>query len=524
MPALLSATHMRTVDRTVIENLGLPGLVLMENAGRGVAEVILAEVARRPTLAGRPLSACVVCGSGQNGGDGFVVARYLWARGMRVRVLLAMDPQKISGDAATFARVWRGLAPNGTHDLSGETSEAVWLSRMENPDLLVDALFGTGLRAAPTGAAAAAIDAMNVSPALTVSVDMPSGVCADTGKILGMAVHADLTATIAGHKRGLWLDPRSPVGRVVLVPFGVPIEPFAVEPAENRCTLLDAEQIAPLLPGRRPADHKGSAGHLLVIAGSVGKTGAALLAGRSALRGGAGLVTLATTAAAQPALDAKVIAEMTAAYATGNDADGDSWASLQALLPRMSATVLGPGIPTGPGMKSLVERLAVAWPLPMVLDADALNLLGTAIVSVASRAAGPRVLTPHPGEMGRLLGIPIAAVEMDRLGHARTLARESRCTVVLKGARTIVALPTGETFVNPHANGSLGTAGSGDALAGLLGAFLAQGLSPSDAACAAVYVHGHAAELAIATLETRNLVATDLPEAIGRACEALRPV
>jgi NAD(P)H-hydrate epimerase len=515
---------MRGVDRAVIETLGLPGLVLMENAGRGVADVIFAEVARRPDLAGRPLSACVVCGGGQNGGDGFVVARYLFGKGMRVRVLLAMDPRKIVGDAAVFAQVWRSLSPNGTVDLSGETSEAVWLSRMENPDLLVDAIFGTGLRSPPAGAAAAAIEAMNVSPALTVSVDLPSGLSADSGKILGTAVHADITATIASHKRGLWLDARSPVGRVELVPFGTPVDLLVPESAASRCALIDRAMVAPLLPKRRPTDHKGSSGHLLVIAGSVGKTGAAILAGRAALRGGAGLVTVATTGDAQPAIDAKVVAEMTVSYADGVDADGTSWGALQSLLPRMSATVLGPGIPTGPGMNTLLTRMVCEWPLPMVLDADALNLLGTSIAELASRSSAPRVFTPHPGEMGRLLGISTAEVEQNRLEHARSLALATKSTVVLKGARTILALPTGETFVNPHANPSLGTAGSGDVLSGLLGAFLAQGLSPSDAARAAVFVHGYAAELASANLGIRNLVATDLPDAIGRACEQLRPV
>jgi hydroxyethylthiazole kinase-like uncharacterized protein yjeF len=249
-----------------------------------------------------------------------------------------------------------------------------------------------------------------------------------------------------------------------------------------------------------------------------------LLAARASLRTGAGLVTIATTGSAQAALDAKVVCEMTTCYASGEGADDTSFATLAAQAARMKAAVLGPGIPTGPGMADLVRRLVAELPIPLVVDADALNLLGTDAAAVVAKAVAPRILTPHPGEMARLCGSTIAEVANDRLGFARRLATAAAAVVVLKGARTIVAIPDGTAYVNPTANASLGTAGSGDVLSGTIAALLGQGLDATHAACAGVFVHGAAAEEATRALGSGNLMATDLPDAIARACEALRPV
>jgi NAD(P)H-hydrate epimerase len=290
------------------------------------------------------------------------------------------------------------------------------------------------------------------------------------------------------------------------------------------CHWLESAAVATLLPPRTPTGHKGTAGHLLAIAGSVGKTGAGLLVARAALRAGAGMVTIATTAAAQAAFDAKVVAEMTTCYAQSEDADANSFADLTTQAARMKAVVVGPGIPTGEGMAALVRRLVAELPLPLVIDADALNLLGVETAAVVRKARAPRVLTPHPGEMARLCGCSTADVARDRLGLARRIAADAGAVVVLKGARTIIAIPDGTAFVNPTANSSLGTAGSGDVLAGTIGALLAQGLGDKDAACAGVFIHGAAAEIATQTVGSQHLIATDLPDAIARACEALRSV
>ena len=519
MALLLTAAQMRAMDSAVMEKLSLPGLVLMENAGRGVADIIVRE---RTDVRG--LDVRIVCGAGQNGGDGFVVARHLLRRGAKVRVLQALPPDKLTGDAAVFAKVLRALDPDCIQDLSSESEAKVWQAHLTGAAVVVDALFGTGLRSRITGVPAAAIAGMNATDALRTSVDIPSGLDADTGKVHGSAVHAHVTATMAHRKLGLVLDADAQVGRVEVVDLGVSTDSVldAAKAVGPLCHWMERADI--VLPARGPTHHKGTAGHVLVIAGSTGKTGAALLVARAALRSGAGLVTIATTGPAQAALDAKVVSEMTTCYTVDETADDSSFAKLVALTARMKAAVVGPGIPTGQGMAELVRRLVAELAVPLVVDADALNLLGTESAAVLAKAVAPRILTPHPGEMARLCGCTIADVGGDRLGFARRLAAQSNTVVVLKGARTIIAIPNGTAYVNPTANASLGTAGSGDVLAGTIGAFLGQALDARNAACVGVFVHGAAADEATLVLGSGNLIATDLPDAIARACEALRPV
>jgi NAD(P)H-hydrate epimerase len=325
-------------------------------------------------------------------------------------------------------------------------------------------------------------------------------------------------------KLGLVMDPDAPVGRVEVVDLGVRAD-AVVEAAKAEgplCYWLERAGVARMLPRPGPGAYKGTAGHVLVIAGSAGKTGSALLAARAALRTGAGLATVATTAAGQAALDAKVVAEMTASYADGSDADEASYSRILALAGRMKAAALGPGIPTGPGMAAMVRRLVAELPIPLVVDADALTMLAEDVGPVVSSAHAARILTPHPGEMARLCGLPTAEIMKDRLGHARRLAERSRAVVVLKGARTVIACPDGTAHINPAANAALGTAGSGDVLTGVIASFLTQGLAAPDAACAGVFVHGESAETAICTLGSHNLMAGDLPDAIARTLEGLR--
>ncbi|MGA7745299.1 MAG: NAD(P)H-hydrate dehydratase [Polyangia bacterium] len=519
MALVLSAAQMKAVDRAAIDKLGLPGLVLMENAGRGVAEIIAREKSHLSDLDVR-----VVCGAGQNGGDGFVVARHLLDRGAQVQVFLAMPREKMAGDAAVFARVFEALPGALVRDASFEEDATTWRAYLAGADVIVDAVFGTGLRSDVIGPAAAAIRAMNAVDTLRVAVDIPSGLDADTGVVRGGAVLAHVTATMGCRKLGLVLDPDAPVGRVEVVDLGVPPD-AALEAARAEgplCYWLERAGVARMLPRPGPGAHKGTAGHVLIIAGSAGKTGAALLAARAALRTGAGLATMATTRAGQTALDAKVVAEMTAVYADGDDADGASYARILALAGRMKAAALGPGIPTGPGMAAMVRRLVGELPIPLVVDADALNLLGEDAAALATSARAARVLTPHPGEMARVCGLPVGEISKDRLGHARRLAERSRAVVVLKGARTVIARPDGTAHINPTANPALGTAGSGDVLTGVIASLLGQGLAAPDAACAGVFVHGESAETAIRTLGSHNLMAGDLPDAIARTLEGLR--
>ena len=519
MALLLSTAQMRAVDSAAIHQLGLPGLVLMENAGRGVAELI---ARARPCVTG--LDVRVVCGAGQNGGDGFVVARHLLARGAQVQVIMAAPRERIAGDAALYARVFEAMPGALVRDASLESDPDIWQSHLGDADVIVDAIFGTGLRSDVSGPPAAAIRAMNASPALRVAVDIPSGLDGDTGAVRGVCVQAQLTATMACRKLGLVLDAEAPVGQVEVVDLGIRAEgllqaALALGPV---CHWLEADAVAKPLPRRGPSGHKGTAGHLLIVAGSSGKTGAALLAARAALRAGVGLATVATTAAGQVALDAKVLAEMTACFAEGEDAGPDAYARLLAMAGRMKATALGPGIPTGSGMSAVVHRMMAEWPLPLVVDADGLNLLGPEGARLGRSAPAARILTPHPGEMARLCNVHTADIAKDRLGHARRLAADSGAVVVLKGARTIVAAPDGTAYLNPTANPALGTAGSGDVLTGVVGSLLAQGLDAVAAACAGVFAHGASAQAATEALGSRHLMASDLPDAIARTLERLR--
>jgi hydroxyethylthiazole kinase-like uncharacterized protein yjeF len=508
-PLVLTAAEMRAADLAVARALGVPTLRLMETAGRGVAAIVRRELGRR---AGR---VAIVCGGGSNGGDGFVAARQLAVAGLSVRVLLTAPREKIQGDAAAALAALEQVGSVAVEDGSAWTDEATWRAHLEgeDADAVVDAIFGTGFRGPVRDVPAAALGAMNAAGGRKIAVDVPSGLDADSGRAAGVVFRADVTATMGARKLGLVIDASAPVGRIEIVDLGAPVDAQLAPSA--RCRLLDAAGIAARIPRRSADAHKGSSGHLLVVAGSAGKTGAAFLVGTAALRTGAGLVTIASTAAGQSALDAKAIELMTARYTDGEDAvAAPALAALQTLASRAQAVALGPGIPTGAGMRAVVHELAARLPLPMVIDADALNALGTEAPQLLRGAPAPRVLTPHPGEMGRLLGISIAEVQSDRMVHARALAAATGAIVVLKGARTVVAAPDGQAFVSPIACSALATAGSGDVLTGVTGALLARRVGALTAAVVAVYVHGAAGE-SLAPRLGDGVLAGDLPLAIA---------
>ena len=410
MTYVLTAEQMRAVDRAATADFGVPTLLLMENAGRGVAEVVARALGGR--VAGRRVR--VVCGAGNNGGDGFVAARHLALAGAEVSVLLAASREKIAaagGDAAMNLRALEALGAVPVVAGDAWNDAAAWSGPLAGADAIVDALFGTGLRADVAGVPAAAITAMNAAAGIKIAVDIPSGIDADTGRVHGVAFRADVTATMGAPKLGFVVDADVPAGRVEVVSLGVPIRPPAA--LGPFCHAVDVEETLSGVPRRGPSGHKGTAGHLLIVAGSAGKTGAAWLSARAAMRAGVGLCTVASTAAGQAALDAKAIEIMTARYADGDDADASSAGRLSALASGMRALAIGPGIPTGPGMRALVEEIVARSPLPIVVDADALNLLAPHAARVTAAAPAPRVLTPHPGEMARLCGTD------DRRGTAR---------------------------------------------------------------------------------------------------------
>jgi NAD(P)H-hydrate epimerase len=500
---LVGSAEMREIDRAAIEVFGIPSLTLMDRAGRAVADAAVA-------LAAPGGRFVVVCGGGNNGGDGYVAARVLRAAGRDARVIALVPPERLSPDA----RAVREQA-----DRAGVPIDEGVLAPLEAGvgDVVVDAIFGTGLGRAPEGPfaeAIARIDSARVAGARVLAVDVPSGLSADTGRPLGPCVRADRTVTFGFLKRGLVLHPGAALaGEVSVDDIGIPAE--AARRVPVGCELLVELEARMLVPPRAPDAHKGDAGRLLVVAGSPGKTGAAHLALTGALRGGAGLVTLAARAEVLPFALAGRPEAMSVALAGSGPLGRADLQHLLAAARDADALVIGPGIPRGPETGELLRAFLDRAAKPAVLDADALNALADG-PSLVRGSGAPLLLTPHPGEMARLCGTTIADVQADRVGIAAVAAREWNATVVLKGARTVVADPEGPPAIIPTGSPGLATGGTGDVLAGLCGALLAGGLPPPAAGRAGAWVHGRAGELAARRFGERGLVAGDLGEAIGQ--------
>ncbi|HET7295393.1 MAG TPA: NAD(P)H-hydrate dehydratase [Vicinamibacteria bacterium] len=515
MRPVLTAEEMRAADRRTIEEVGVPGAVLMENAGAAVAQVV---ETRFPSA--RRIH--VLCGKGNNGGDGFVTARRLLAR--RPQVLLVGAATDVRGDAAVHLRAYLGSGGR----LGEIRSTADWTKARPGvlaSDLVVDALLGTGLSEAPRGLVARVIRDLAPRAGPVVSIDLPSGVASDGGRLPGAALSADLTVTFAALKCGHVLPPACErCGEVVVADIGIPER--LVEAA--RLHLIEAKDAGAAWGRRQRGAHKGSFGHVLAVAGSLGKTGAAVLAGTAALRGGAGLVTVATPVPALARVAAgraELMTEPLAAGAAGTIARRATSRAL-ALASAREAVVLGPGLGQAAGTRAFVRDFVARCSRPLIVDADGLNALsalrGDAGFHALRSRRAPTVLTPHPGEAARLLGTTARDVQADRLAAARRLAADAGSVVVLKGFRTIVAEPGGRAAVNPTGNPGLATAGSGDVLSGVVGALLARGREPFTAALAAVYVHGLAADRVAARRGDEGMLAGDVAEALPEALRALR--
>lgn len=495
MNRVLTAEETRALDRKTIDELGVPGILLMEHAARAVAERALRMVGE----AGRFF---VVAGAGNNGGDGYAAARLLLAEGREATVLAVVPSADLCGDAALQARLFSAFG--------GRVGDLTDLAAGPG-DVVIDAIFGTGLSRPPRGVfaeAIAAVRAARARGARVLAVDVPSGVSSDTGQVLETAVHADATVTFGAWKRGLLCHPGAELaGEVEVAPIGWP--PGALEVLWPAVHLLDDDGVRGLLP-RRPADaHKGTFGHCLVIAGSPGKTGAAALTGLGTLVAGAGLCTVASRPEALEQVQAHAM-ELMGMPLPGQGPLGLADAAiLHGALEGKAALLAGPGLWRGEETAALLEALLGAYDGPAVLDADALNAL--AAKPDALRAAkGPVVVTPHPGEMARLCGVSTAEVQADRIEVARFFAQTYGCTVVLKGAHTVIADPEGAAAISPVAHPGLATGGTGDVLAGLLAGLCARGLEPGAAARAAVLVHGRAAETVAARTGAAGLIASDL--------------
>ncbi|MFL6235141.1 MAG: NAD(P)H-hydrate dehydratase [Thermoanaerobaculia bacterium] len=513
---ILTAEAMREVDRAAIEELGIPSLVLMENAAIGVVEAIGESF-------GEAESAAVFCGPGNNGGDGLAVARHLSVRGWEVRIFLVTGGRQLSGDAATQLSICRKaelavMEVASPADLAGAAEAAA------ECDLVVDALFGTGLARPLEGLFADAVETINDLPIPCVAVDLPSGLSGSQAQPIGPHVEADLTVTFAAPKVAHVFPPASDsVGEMAVTDLGIP--PRLVEDVEEEAGdlhLLVGEELAELVPERDPDSHKGDYGHALIVAGSPGKAGACILAARAAVRAGAGLVTAAVPEPILQTVDLGSIESMTLALPTGASghlAERAAEAVLEAAEGK-AALALGPGLGQEPSTVAAIRQIALECPLPLVLDADGINAFAGKAGDLAGRRA-ETILTPHPGELGRLLGISTAQIQEDRIAAARGAAEETGAIVILKGHMTLVASGTA-VFVNPTGNPGMATGGTGDVLTGLIAGLLAQGLDALDAAVLGVYLHGLAGDLAASRLGEMALAANDLIEILPAALAALK--
>ncbi|MCX6565604.1 MAG: NAD(P)H-hydrate dehydratase [Candidatus Aminicenantes bacterium] len=501
---ILTAGQMREIDRRTIEEFGIPGAVLMENAGIGVVEAIRA---RHDHLEKEGI--VIVCGRGNNGGDGFVVARHLHNLGLRPKVFLLAGKNEIKGDAALNLGI-AGKLGLEIVEVKAAADRSRLKKELRAATIIVDAIFGTGLSQPAEGLAAAVIGDINAAPGKKVAVDLPSGLSSDTFNIIGPAVRADLTVALGAPKIAHLFPPSEEwVGKLVVSDISIP--PVLLESPDLTLRMAEWNTTRPFFRKRSKDGHKGTFGHVLILAGSRGKTGAAALAGKAAYRSGAGLVTIATPASCVP-----MIARAMAELMTEPLPETKEGTVAEAAFPRLTEAlsgkdvlVVGPGLSVNPETSGLVWKLLPKVRTQVVIDADGLNILGGHL-DILKKTIRPPVLTPHPGEFGRLLGLSVPEVMNDRLTLASRFSVEHRVILVLKGYRTLVAGPDGRVSVNPTGNPGMATGGSGDVLSGILGAFLAAEKDVFGATVAAVYLHGAVGDLTAVHLGERAMVAGDM--------------
>jgi hydroxyethylthiazole kinase-like uncharacterized protein yjeF len=518
---VLTAAETQRIDRLTTARYGVPSLTLMENAGRGCVEFLEARFA--------PLGEhkiVILCGKGNNGGDGMVVARLLRERGLHPTVLLLADPHGLKGDARVN---WQRLGASGAPDVAADSD--AWRKRLpelQNATLVVDALFGTGLTKPLEGFFAEVVRDINerFPQAQVVAVDLPSGVSADSGELIGECVRAHASVTFTAPKLAHVFPPACErVGAWVVKDIGTPREALEDDP-ELYLNLMRREELCWLAAPRKIDAHKGNFGHVLVLAGSVGKTGAAAMAAKAALRAGAGLVTVATVKSALP-----IIASLGMEFMTEPLPETEAgsislraldYGRLDQLVDGKDILAVGPGIGTARETAELVRTVVNRYPVPVVLDADGLNAFAGCMRSL--RAEGRvRVLTPHPGEMARLTGMKAAEILARRIDTAQEFARQHQVTLVLKGSRSLTTAPDGRVWVNPTGNPGMATGGTGDVLTGLIAGLLAQFpmRSPSEVVAAGVFLHGLSGDLAAWEIGERSLIAGDLLGYLPQAFRSL---
>ena len=510
---VITVHAMQDLDRLAIEEFGIPSLKLMEQAGHSCVETIMTRFEANGSK-----HVVVLAGPGNNGGDGYVVARLLKEKNWEVKVLILADHDRISGDAAiNLDRLSPSMIEFCPHEDQLTQHENV----IRDADLIVDALLGTGLRSDVSGAYRKAIALINESGRPVLSVDIPSGIHGTTGRVMGDAVRATVTVTFAFAKLGHILYPGAAhTGKLIIADIGIP---RTLMDAASGFEILDAAGIRPMLKRRDRLAHKGTFGHCLIIAGSTGKTGAAAMSANSAVRAGSGLVTVAVAESLHQILEIKTTEAMTVPLPDSGSGylTNDAFPAIEKLLIHRDAVALGPGLDRRPGTLALVQKLVESIATPLVIDADGLNALADDITVLRRTKSPCIILTPHAGEMGRLLGASVPDAEAVRISVAQDFARNFGVYLVLKGARTIIASPDGIAAINSSGNPGMATGGMGDVLTGILVSLLGQGYSPWDACRSGVFLHGYAADIVAETKGEIGMNATDVQEALPYAYERL---
>ena len=507
---VLNSAQMREADRRTIDDIGISSLVLMENAGR---QAVAAMETMYSDLSERQVA--VLCGRGNNGGDGFVVARTLVQRGVDVSVFLIGRVADVRGDARANLEILGRLGLTVVEIADSQAWE-LHFSEVSDCTLIVDAIFGTGLNAPVSGFIESIVADVNASGITVVAIDLPSGLSADSPKPIGPAIEAGLTVTLAAPKLPLVLPPAEiHAGDIVVADIGIPTEVLdAVD--GPRVDLLTRTSMGELVASRSPDSHKGDYGRILIVAGSRGRTGAAHLSAVGALRSGAGLVTVATPASCQPVLSAMAPEYMTEAL--DESPDGLDPEGVERVL-EMARDVLaiGPGLGQAAATREFIRQVVDRATMPLVIDADGLNAFAGAPEKLAGREGRDVIITPHPGEMARLVGMSTDEVQASRLEIARNFARAHHVFVVLKGHRSLIATPDEKVFINPTGNPGMATGGTGDVLTGMIAAWLAQLLDPEAACKLGVYLHGLAGDLAEADESEVAMTSADVASHLGDA-------
>lgn len=501
---LVTAWQMSQMDKKTIEVFGIPGVVLMENAGRGATRILLSKFGE---IQNKKIG--IIAGCGNNGGDGFVIARYLANKGINVAVYLLSEISKIKGDAKSNLNLLSDINVP-VIEIANQKSFLQYKTAMVNRDIWVDAIFGTGLNAEVTGFFKTIIQFINNLNKAVLAVDIPSGLHPDTGQPLGISIKANVTATFAFAKTGHMTYPGTDYcGSIEIVDIGIP--PYIAEESLPCVHLLTPEIISSYYKPRNSNAHKGTTGHLLVIAGSRGKTGAAALTSKAAMRSGAGLVTLGVPESLNHILETLNTEIMTIPLPETKEGalSKSAFDLLNAIMETKNCIAIGPGLGTYKQTISMIHKILCESKIPVVIDADALNSL-EGNMDILRNMKAPAILTPHPKEMARLTGDTIETIQKNRIKKAKDLAEKYKVYIVLKGSRTVIAHPNGEVFINPTGNPLMASGGMGDVLTGMIAGFLTQGYSPAESSHMGVYLHGAIGDLLKNEKSPVGILASDI--------------